>query len=92
LIIRPKTISAFFKVAGIRAFLAIVIAMSVSLLPLSLYAQCRLGTSNITWDGAGTGSQTVIPSAALPGVPDPIIDQATGCTNSSSVNNFNVVS
>ncbi|WP_341225656.1 SprB repeat-containing protein, partial [uncultured Arcticibacterium sp.] len=70
----------FFAVPFLFVFLAINIELS---------AQCTVGSTSITWQGASSGSQTVIPtSGSAGGPPSAVTDQVAGCTSSQSVNPF----
>ncbi|MCP9768752.1 hypothetical protein EGI22_12570, partial [Lacihabitans sp. LS3-19] len=54
-------------------------------------AQCTVGSSGITWVGAGSGTQSVIPtSGSAGGPPSPVVLSVPGCTNTNSANPFNV--
>ncbi len=54
------------------------------------YGQCVAGSNSITWNAAGSGTQTVIPTySTAGGPPAAVTDQVTGCTNAGSISSFN---
>ncbi|HLO46240.1 MAG TPA: hypothetical protein VK175_17995, partial [Leadbetterella sp.] len=62
----------------------------IVLLAANAYSQCTYGNTNITWQAAASGSQTIIPTAsAAGGPPAAVIDAVPGCTNTNSINPFN---
>ncbi|MCP9762000.1 hypothetical protein EGI31_03470, partial [Lacihabitans soyangensis] len=56
----------------------------------NLFAQCTVGTTQVTWEAAASGSQTIIPTVGTAGGPPAAVtDAVPGCTNVNSINPFN---